>query len=367
MKLLCTQQDLARALNIVNRAVSTNTTMPVLQNILLKAEGKKLSFSATNLEFAIHYSFDADIKNEGSITIPAKLFSSYINLLSEKQIEVKVDDGWSLSLKTPHSRTKIKGINPEEFPLIPPIEKGEVFTIPANLLKEVVSQTAFCASTNITRPVLMGVLLTGEKENLKFAATDSYRLAEKTVILKEKLTSPLNCIIPAKTLLELGKILEDSEKELVTINISKNQILFSYNNTTITSRLIDGAFPDYQKIIPKELKTKVELNKAELISNLKQISLFVSDNHSVKITIMSDGNVNFSTDETQAGEGYIELTAKVVGENNKTALNVYYFIEVLSNISEENVVFEITDKLAPVVVKPLKKSDYVHIIMPLKV
>lgn len=367
MKLLCTQQELAKALNIVNRAVSTNTTMPVLQNILLKAEGKKLSFSATNLEFAINYSLDADVKNEGSITIPAKLFTSYINLLSEKEIEIKVDDGWSLSLKTSHSRTKIKGINPEEFPLIPQIEKGEVFTLPAKTLKEIILQTAFCASTNISRPVLMGVLLTGEKDSLKFAATDSYRLAEKTVLLKEKLTSPLNCIIPAKTLLEFGKILEDSEKELVTVNVSKNQILFTYNSVTITSRLIDGAFPDYQKIIPKELKTKIEIKRSELITGLKQVSLFVSDNHSVKVTVTSDGKMVLSTDETQAGEGQTELSVKVVGENNKTALNVHYLIEVLNNITEDIVSFEVTDKLAPVVVKPLKKSDYIHIIMPLKV
>lgn len=367
MKLLCTQQQLAKALNIVNRAVSTNTTMPVLQNILLKAEGKKLSFSSTNLEFAINYSFEADIKNEGSITIPAKLLTSYINLLLEKEIEVKVDDGWSLSLKTPHSRTKIKGINPEEFPLIPVIEKGEVFTIPAKFLKEIISQTAFCASTNITRPVLMGVLLTGEKDTLKFVATDSYRLAEKTVIIKEKLNTPLHCIIPAKTLLEFEKILEDSEKELVTVNVSKNQILFTYDSVTITSRLIDGAFPDYQKIIPKELKTKIEVNRSDLIIGLKQVSLFVSDNHSVKISVTSDGKLNLSTDETQVGEGYTELSAKVVGENNKTALNVHYLIEVLGNISEQTISLEVTDKLAPVVLKPVKKTDYIHIIMPLKV
>ncbi|MEK7528868.1 MAG: DNA polymerase III subunit beta, partial [Patescibacteria group bacterium] len=216
MKAICTQSDLSRALDIVNRAISPNITLPVLNNILIKATGKTLYFSATNLEIAIHFSIKADVKNEGSITIPARLISSFVGLLEDESVDLRVDESLTLHIKTKTTATKIKGISAEEFPIIPKVEKEHSFSIIAEKLAEAIDQTVFSAAVTTTRPVLAGVYFGLSKDILKLAATDSYRLAEKQITLDKKSDSSIECIVPAKTLLELWRILSgEYGKEVV--------------------------------------------------------------------------------------------------------------------------------------------------------
>ena len=186
MKFTCKQKDLAFALNVVNKAISPNNTLPVLNNILLKAEGKKVYFTATNLEIAINYFIDAEVLNEGSITIPSKLFTNYVNLLGDEKIDFKVEEGLNLSIKSEKSNTKIKGISAEEFPIIPEVTKDYVFKLRANILTETINQVVFAASNNISRPVLSGVLFKITEGTLSVVATDSYRLSEKKLKLETK-------------------------------------------------------------------------------------------------------------------------------------------------------------------------------------
>jgi len=178
MKLFCAQRDLDYAINIVNKAISPNNTLPVLNNILIKAEGKKLYFSSTNLEIAISCSIDADVRSEGSITVPAKLITGYVSLLTDEKVELSVE-GVSLAVKSSSSNTKINCISADEFPLIPKVEKGQEFTVKVDDLYKSITETVFAASTNTSRPVLSGVLLTSSGNGVKLVATDSYRLAEK--------------------------------------------------------------------------------------------------------------------------------------------------------------------------------------------
>ena len=275
MRVVCTQKDLNIALDIVNKAISPNVTLPVLNNILIKAIGKKLQFSATNLEIAIRFSIDADVRNEGSITVPAKLISSYVNLLDDDKVEVRLDEGLTLALKTKSSETKIKGIAAEEFPLIPTVEKEHSFTLPAQVLAEAMGQTVFSAAVNTTRPVLSGVFFKVDKDTLKLVATDSYRLAEKIIKLTPKAEKEIECIVPARTLLELEKVLMGNfSKEGVEVNISKNQILFKVGDFELTSRLIEGKFPDYEKIVPKATRTKLTAHSAKLNMATKRVNLF---------------------------------------------------------------------------------------------
>lgn len=367
MKVTCSQKELAFALNVVNRAVSTTTTLPVLGNVLMKAEGKKLFFSATNLEIAISYWINAQVKNEGDITVPAKLITSYVNLLDEGSVDMKVEEGGSLAIKAETSQTKIKGMSSEDFPSIPSVEKGVIFETPAVDLKKGIDQTVFAASTNTSRPVLSGIFFRVKKSGFKMIATDSYRLAEREVGLKSKPQKEIDVIVPARSVLELSKIMALDELKSVKINVSNNQIVFNTGNIELVSRLIEGKFPDYEKIIPKSSKTKVNVRVEDLLMCVRRVGLFVAEtNNNVKIAITNDGKLVVSTGETQAGEGRAEATVEVEGENNKIALNAQYIIDVLTNIHSEYILFCIDTKISPATIKPVKEKGYIHIIMPLK-
>lgn len=367
MRLTCSQKNLANALGITNKAVGVNNTLPVLNNVLIKAEGKKLYFTATNLEIAISYWIEADIKNEGEITIPSKLLTNYINYLKDDQVDFSVEEGNSILVKTSDSKTKIKGISADEFPSIPTVEKEGGFTLTAKDLGVAINQVAFAAALNTTRPILTGVYFNVSKDELKMAATDSYRLAEKTLKVSNA-SGDISCIVPVKTILELGTILtltkDDSEVEVI---VSKNQIFFSVDKVKITSRLIEGQFPNYKQVIPSTSKTKVYLGVSELSLALKRINLFAKENNNKVLFRVGGKGVVITTDTTQLGVGEVEIGAKVEGSENEIALNSQFVLDLLSNLGFKEVVLELGEKVSPAILRPSDKDDYIHIIMPLKI
>jgi DNA polymerase-3 subunit beta len=367
MKLSCAQADLASALALVNRAVSPNNTLPVLNNILLKAEGKKLFLSATNLEIAISASFEADVENEGTLTVPAKVISSYVALLNDKEVNLSVTGGSTLLVQSKGSRTNVKGIASEEFPLLPKLDKPDVFHFPTKLVLEALDQVAFAASTNISRPVLTGLFWQIVGKTIKLAATDSYRLSEKTLTLPKDQDLDLSFIVPSKTAQELAKILSMTSVEEFEVRVGKGQILFIVDGVELMSRLIEGNFPDYEKILPKEVKTKVSLFTDELVLGLKKVSVIVRENNNnVRIKVQKEG-IQIASDETQVGQGVTDVPASVQGEGMETALNVQYLLDVLSHLGDKEVHLGLNDGLSPVMVTPASSTDYLHIIMPLKV
>ncbi len=368
MKFFCNQKDFDEALNIVNKAISPNNTLPVLNNILIKAEGKKLYFSSTNLEIAINCSIEADVRSEGAITVPAKLITGYISLLADEKVEVSVVEGVTLNINSSSSNTKIKCISADEFPLIPKIDKNKEFTVKIEDFILGVNETVFAASVNTSRPVLSGVLMIVKDGSLKLVATDSYRLAEKKLSLSKKSDDEVSCIIPARTMAELAKIIGRAGEKELRINVTNSQILFTSDGVELISRLIEGKFPDYEKIIPKDHKTSFEVSTEALSLVLKRVSLFARENNnSVKISVTNDGKAIVSSDETKVGEEKAELLIKIEGENNKISLNAQYLLDVLTYINEEKVSFTMNDKLSPAVIRPAKGEGYVYIIMPLKV
>lgn len=368
MKISCLQKDLNFALNIVSLAVNSSVTLPVLNNILLKAANKKLFLLGTNLEIAITHCIPADVINEGAITVPAKLITNYISLLEDKDVEIKVEDGTTMNIKSKSSQTKIKGISPEEFPLIPKVEKDNTIELPVKDMAEAIEYTVFSAATTATRPILAGVYMKAEKNNIKMVATDSFRLAEKTIKLQKKNDQNIECIIPARTLVETGRILNVAQKdETVAINVSKNQIMFSIGGTELISRLIEGKFPDYEKIIPRTTRTKLEAPINHLSLATKRVTLFARENNnSIKLTATNDGKLQISTDETSLGEEKAEVDINMQGENNKVAINSQYLLDVLARL-KDRVSIEMDEKLTPVIIKPTKKEDYLYVIMPLKI
>jgi len=366
MRLTCTQKDLFNALSITNKAVDVNNTLPVLNNVLLKAEGKKLYFTATNLEIAITYWIETDIKNEGEVTIPSKLLTNYISYLKDDKIDFSAEEG-DVVIKTADSTTKIKGIPATEFPPIPTVEKEGGITIKSKELKEAIRQTVFSAAFNTTRPILSGVFFTVVKDKLKMVATDSYRLAEKTLTVS-KSSGDIKCIIPAKTIIELGYILDTfKDDENVDIVISKNQVLFTVGAVKLISRLIEGQFPNYEQIIPKTSKTKIHLDINALTLVLKRINIFAKENNNKIIVRVKDGSVVITTETTQYGEGEVILKTKTEGMDNEIALNSQFILDVLNSIGGDEIVLEIGEKTTAVIIRSKDKADYIHIIMPLKI
>lgn len=366
MRLTCSQKDLLSALTTTNKAVDINNTLPVLNNVLLKAEGKKLYFTSTNLEIAITYNIETDVKNEGEITIPSKLFTSYINYLKDNEVDILVESG-DIQVKTSDSKTRIKGIPASEFPPIPSVEKEGGMTVKAGELNKAIEQVVFAAALNTTRPILSGVYFAAEKDELKMVSTDSYRLSEK-VLSVSGVSGSINCIVPAKTIIELGSILDGlKEDEKVTVVISKNQIMFSVGPVELISRLIEGQFPNYEQIIPKSSKTQVEFEVSALSLMLKRINIFAKENNNKIILKVADGKVIITTESTQYGEGEITLETKIDGEDNEIALNSQFLLDALGSVGKDKIVIEIGEKIAPVILKPKDSKGYTHIIMPLKI
>ncbi len=368
MKLSCSQADLALALSLVNRAVSPNNTLPVLNNILVKAEGKRLFLCATNLEIAISASFEADIANEGALTVPAKVFSSYVSLIEEMNVNLDVLNGNTLVVKTAGSESKMKGISSEEFPLLPKLDNPTVLTLPVEDIKHAIEQVVFASSTNISRPVLTGLYWKLEGKTLKLVATDSYRLGEKTVELADANENDMTFIVPAKTAQELSKILESAKDKTFEVRIGKGQIMFKVGGVELMSRLIEGNFPDYERILPKEVKSELTLSNEAFTLALKKLSVIVRENNNNVKVRAEEGKLLIFSDETQVGQGACEVPATgMKGDAIETALNVQYLLDVLSHLKGENVHFGLNDGLSPVMVTPAQSSGYLHIIMPLKI
>lgn len=368
MKVICEQKAFAEALNITSRAITPHSTLAVLNNILIRAQGKNLFFSATNLEVAIRYFIECDVRNEGAITVPAKLLMNYISLLPEGKLEISTEEGLQFSVRSKGSQTKMKGVHVDEFPVIPEVSKGVHLKIPAKELSEAMDQVVFAASQNPSRPVLTGVLFLFEKNFLKIASTDSYRLAERKLVLDTSLDETCQCIVPARTAAELGKLAVKSLSKYVEIEVSKNQILFKIGDIELISRLIEGKFPDYERIIPKSSRTKIEALNEALSQVVKRVSLFARENNnSIKISATNDGKLTIATDETKIGEEKADIDVFMEGENSKVALNAQYLLDVLSALHGDRLALELNDKTSPIVVRPLNGKDYVYIIMPLKV
>ena len=367
MKVIVSQNVLLESLKVVSRAVSGQNALPVLGNVLIRAEGRKLYFAATNLEISISTSAEAEVKNEGSITVPAKILTSYTSLLDKNEdIELQVSDGSTLELKSTSSKTKIKGISADEFPQISRVEGGAGLLISGDDFRSAVGQVAFAAQENASRPILSGVYFSVKKSELRIAATDSYRLSEKVLKLAKEQKEDVSCVIPVRSIFEADRLVgTDSE---VKVTISENQVMFSIDGTELVSRLIEGQFPDYTQILPKQHSTVAEVSREDLALAVRRVSIFAKENnHHMKLEFLNDGTLTLSTDSTQIGEEKAVIPVKVEGSTNVIALNTEYVLDVLSALSgEKKIKIELEGKLNPAVIKKEKGSEFVHLIMPLK-
>lgn len=374
MKLTCLQENLNLGLQTTGHLVNKNINLPILNNVLLEAKDGALKLSSTNLEIGISCLVRCKVDKEGSFTVEGKLFSEYVSLLTNDQVSVELEPEDFLKITAPNSQTKIKGIAADDFPVIPQIEKQNPFKVNIKDFKKAISQVIFAVATSESRPEISGVLMSFNKleaGKLILAATDSYRLAEKKIeVLENK--DERTVLVPMKTLQEVLRILTNlkdqvSTPELMSIFISENQILFTCDNIELISRLVEGEYPDYKQIIPKEAKTTIFAKTSELMKVVKTVALF-SKTGIFDINLVFDPakGVIIRATNAQTGESVSDLEVEFRGEMNETTVNYRYLLDGLNNIETDQVEVGLVDGNIPCLIKPKDAGDYLYIIMPIK-
>jgi DNA polymerase-3 subunit beta len=368
VRLSLTQENLARALASVGRVVSTRTSLPVLSNVLVATDGNRLRLSATNLEIGINYWIGSKIDQQGSLTVPARLFAEFVSSLPHGNIELSALDN-VLSVQTPHYESKINGISAEEFPLIPTITSDPVLSLDAGVVRDALAQVVVAASADEARPVLAGVYMYTEEKNLFLVATDSYRLAEKRVELEDEPAKGFSVIVPARTMQELVRLLGDAS-DMVEIYLDENQVMFRVGDVELVSRLIEGQFPNYRQIIPQKAETSFDIDTAEFLRITKVASLFARESAgSVKLEIKAEGEVSIMSSDSEVGGNKSSAECEVAGDDGEISLNARYLTDALSVMKTPQVTFAISGKLSACVISPAGEDvadDYLHIVMPLR-
>lgn len=373
MKIYSIQENLKAGLLKVSHLAGKNINLPILNNVLIKADENNIKLITTNLEIGIVCEVRGKIEKEGAFTVDSRLLTDCISLLPNKKIGLEQKEG-NLVVDGENFKVKIKGQLADEFPLIPTVERNKPYILETEAFKKALSQAVFAVSTAESRLELTGVLFSFLGNQLILTATDSYRLAEKKVNLISNNKEERKVIVPPKTLQELLRILTTSqqdemeEQKQIEFYLSDNQILFHYGTTDLISRLIEGQYPDYQQIIPTVSKTRVIIERTELVRAAKMASLFSK-------TGINDINLDFpagknqliiSSISSQTGENITTLPAKTSGPDNSIVLNFRYLLDGLNNIDSEMVKLEIIDANTPCLLRPEKENDYLYIIMPIK-
>ncbi len=375
MKVTVLQENLAQGLGVVSRAVSPRTTLPVLANVLVATDEGRLRLSATNLELGITCWIGAKIEEEGSTTVPARTFADLVHTLPSDQVHLSLDvETQTLNVRCGTSNTDIKCIDSQEFPPFPVPEMDGAVRFKADEFKEMVQQVTFAASTDEARPVLMGVSVTVDGDQVTMAAADGFRLSVRTATLDTPAPQAVNIIVPARALNELARILSASEEEEIAMVVpdGRGQVIFRAGNVELVSQLIEGTFPDYKQIIPRSYTSRTLVATESLLKACKQAEIFAREGTNVvRLDIktarseMEPSEVEVSAISEETGKNETIIEATVDGSDLLIAFNVRFLREVLEVIKTPNVALETTAPNAPGVVRPVGDDRFIHVIMPM--
>lgn len=366
MNITVLQENLLRALARAGRVVPARPQLPIIANILLQTEEGRLRVTATNLETTESVWVGAKIEKDGGVCVSSRLLSELVATLPRSAVRLVVKEG-SLVIETEGFRAVVPGAASAEFPRAEETGKTSAASLKKDEFISAISQVVFAAATDEGRPLLTGVRVTQKDGETLFAATDGFRLSVKRINLKT--TEPLDILVPGRALGEVIKAsLEEKEaKEIQIARSTSNQMVFTIGDTEIHTRLIDGQYPDFEKIIPTKHNTRVLMDKGTLLAAVKSAAIFARDNANIVKLHIENQSVTVSANTPQVGENTVETEAKVDGEGGDMAINSRFLVECLSNFPGEEVLFEMTGSLNPGVFKPARDDSYLHIIMPVRV
>jgi DNA polymerase-3 subunit beta len=363
------QEHLARGLSIVSRAVSSRSTLPVLANVLLKTEDGGLKLTATNLEIGITYWVPGKIETDGATTVPAKLLTDLVNSLpAGDKVDLELGPGDSLHIRSGRFETHVKGIEADEFPAIQTAGERPTTRVAQNVLRRALNETAFAAASDEARPILTGVLAKFEGNQLTLAAADNYRIAVKTIDILDAVPET-SVVIPARALNELARVLADVEDPVeIVLASGRNQVLFHLDGIDLVSRLIDGQFPNYQQVVPKEHSTRAVLDREELLRAVRPAALIAHESANiVKLQIGANGEAGITVSaNAEVGDHVGQVEAAVEGDGTTIAFNARYLADVLTNVDADQFALELNGPLSPGVFKPVGDDHYIHVVMPVR-
>lgn len=384
MKISCIQENLKQGLQLVSNISNKNINLPILNNVLIESNDGSIKLSTTNLEIGITCIIRGKIDESGSFTVDAKLLSDYVGLLPKERIDLTLTDN-SLLIQCNNNKTKIKGISASDFPLIPQINKENCYIVNAENLRQALSQVLFATAKNESRPEICGVFLRVTENTLTITATDSYRLAERKLLLEtQSSVEDKTVIVPVRTLQEVTRMLstyKDSIDLPETLNmyIHDGQISFEYDVVEIVSRLIEGNYPDYEQIIPKKQETSVIVSIPDLIKATKTASLFSKtgiNDINIEIVLGEEGSeksmgmIKVMSMNDQVGENTSTVSSNITGLANGIVLNYSFLLDALQVMNSPEVKIEMIDSSSPCVLRPTGIKDdsesYIHIIMPIR-
>lgn len=366
MKVKILQENLLKNLLRVGRIVSSKPQLPILQNILIKTEGTLLRIVSSNMETTVTSIVPAKVESEGGFCVPAKLFSELISSLPEESLEISEKEG-TAEIRTSKTHATLPTMQSSEFPPVTLLEDKGGEKLELDLIKTALAKVLFAAATDEGRPLLTGVKMLQEKDSLLFVATDGYRLSLKRI--DKNISKDLDMVVPARTLSEVYKIAgeEKEEKNLVIQKLSEGQLGFGVGDTQVITRLIDGEYPAFSKIIPTTHTTAAILDTQEFLRAVKSVSIFARDSANIIRLSVSKNGLEASANTPQVGKNIVDIDADVEGEGGEIAFNSRFLLELLNNTSDERLSFEMTGSLNPGVFKVPEDQTFLHIIMPVRV
>ncbi len=369
VKLSVMQENLARGLSVVSRAVSSRSTLPVLANVLLRTEDAGLKLTATNLEIGITYWVPGKIETDGATTVPARLLTDLVSSLpASEKVDLELQGADTLHLRCGRFATHVKGIDADEFPTIQTAGERPTTRVSQKVLKQALEEVIFAAASDEARPILTGVLAKFEGSKLTLAAADNYRIAVRTIEVLDPVEAA-SVVIPARALAELARILSDTDDpvELVLAQ-ARNQVLFHLEGIDLVSRLIDGQFPNYQTVLPATHATRAELDREELLRAVRPAALIASSSANiVKLQVGGDeGGGVVVTATADVGDYTGDVEATIEGDPTTIAFNARYLNDVLGNVQADRFALELNGPLSPGVFRPVGDDAYVHVVMPVR-
>lgn len=372
MKLSLLQENLNTALVNVSRFVSSKSQLPILNNILLSTDDGRLKLSATNLELGINYWIGAKIEAEGQITIPSKEITEFISYLPAGKIDFDVNENNLLKIVSPKAESIFTTVPASDFPSLPSIDPNTVFEVDISLFTQSIPQIAFATASDDTRPVLTAILCQFTTDSLSFVATDGFRLSLKTI----KLVNPIEFkngqekvvfLIPSKSLIEITKLAKNTKKIKIGLTADGHQVIFILDDLEIISRLIDGDFPDYQRLIPESFTTKVYINRDEFTQAVKIASVFARESANVvRFNIKNDSTIELTANAPQIGQNKATIEARIEGEPLTIAFNYKFLSDFLGVCKGKEIIIELNESFTPGLIRDQSDTQFTHIIMPVR-
>ena len=368
MKFVCYKDKMIKALNSVVKGVSSKTTMPILEGILLQTNDNEIKLTTFDLELGIEYYTECTVLEQGSTVVNAVMFTEIIRKLPDSEINISINENNLLTIECEGALYKLATMNPDEFPELPKIEIENSITLEQSALKNMIRKTIFAVSTEENRPIFTGSLFEIKNNKLNVVAIDGFRLALRTI----NIPVPVNdfkAVIPAKTLNEVNKILLDSF-DMIKIGVAKNQAIFEMENCKIVTRLLEGEFLNYEAVIPKNWQTRIRVERESLLNSFERISLISSysiekeKKYPVKVTIDIGKLTILCTNQT--GDAKEEVYISTEGQNLEVGFNPKYFLDSLKAIDEEEIFVEFGTNVSPCIIKSVDNNDYVYMILPIR-